>query len=137
MMRMPMLLTVGGLLAAAALLTAGCGGDGQEDEPEPQPEGTPAAEITQKACPVMGNPINPNIYVDYEGRRVYFCCQACVAKFKADPEKYLANLDAPPAETAPETAPEGAGESAPGAAPETAPEPAPETAPEADQGMGG
>jgi YHS domain-containing protein len=23
---------------------------------------------------------------------VYFCCQDCVAKFKADPEKYVVNL---------------------------------------------
>jgi YHS domain-containing protein len=52
-----------------------------------------AAGIEQKTCPVMeGNPIDPNIFVEYEGKKVYFCCPACPEKFKADPEKYLAKL---------------------------------------------
>jgi len=85
-----------GVVAAAGLLMAGCEGNGHEHQgADEQAESAPAEEIAQKACPVMGNPINPDIYVDHEGRRVYFCCQACVAKFKADPETYLAKLDAP------------------------------------------
>lgn len=43
----------------------------------------------QKTCPVMGNPINKDIYVDYEGQRVYFCCPACKKTFLEDPEKYF------------------------------------------------
>jgi len=89
-----------GVVAAAGLLMAGCEGNGHEHPGDhEQSESAPAGEIAQKSCPVMGNPINPDIYVDYEGRRVYFCCQACVAKFKANPEKYLANLDSPSQET--------------------------------------
>jgi YHS domain-containing protein len=41
----------------------------------------------------MGNPINKEIYVDHNGRRVYFCCQMCVEQFKKEPEKYLKKLD--------------------------------------------
>jgi YHS domain-containing protein len=85
-----------GVVVAAGLLTAGCEGNGHEHQGDHEEmESAPAEEIAQKSCPVMGNPINPDIYVDHEGRRVYFCCQACVAKFKADPEKYLAKLDSP------------------------------------------
>jgi len=51
-----------------------------------------SAAIMQTVCPVMGNPIDKNIYTEYKGKKVYFCCKACVTKFEADPEKYLAKL---------------------------------------------
>lgn len=45
-------------------------------------------------CPVMeGMPVNKDLYVDHNGRRVYFCCGGCIRTFKADPEKYLQKLD--------------------------------------------
>ncbi len=48
---------------------------------------------TQTTCPVMeGNPINKNLYVDYQGKRVYFCCKSCVEIFQKDPDKYLTQL---------------------------------------------
>ena len=43
----------------------------------------------QKTCPVMGAPINKEIYTDYNGKRIYFCCKGCVATFNKDPQKYL------------------------------------------------
>ena len=46
----------------------------------------------QTVCPVMGNPITPNSYVDYRGVRVFFCCPGCDEKFLATPEKYLSKL---------------------------------------------
>ncbi len=49
--------------------------------------------IEQTTCPVMdGNPINKNVFVEYKGKKVYFCCPDCKAKFEADPEKYIAKL---------------------------------------------
>ncbi|MBP7049498.1 MAG: efflux RND transporter periplasmic adaptor subunit [Phycisphaerae bacterium] len=52
-----------------------------------------SAGIEQKTCPVMeGNPIDPNIFVEYKGKRLYFCCRGCDKKFLADPEKYVAKL---------------------------------------------
>ena len=47
----------------------------------------------QKTCPVMGGKINKDIYADYEGKRVYFCCDACISPFKKDPAKYVAKLE--------------------------------------------
>jgi YHS domain-containing protein len=52
-----------------------------------------AAQVEQTMCPVMdGNPIDKNVFVEYKGIKVYFCCNGCKAKFEADPEKYVANL---------------------------------------------
>ena len=48
--------------------------------------------IPQKTCPVMGNPIDKNVFVDYKGHRVYFCCSMCPPKFRKDPENYLKKL---------------------------------------------
>jgi Cu(I)/Ag(I) efflux system membrane fusion protein len=46
----------------------------------------------QTLCPVMGNPIDPAVFVEYRGQKVYFCCRGCDKKFLENPEKYLAKL---------------------------------------------
>jgi len=50
------------------------------------------ATTEQTVCPVMGNPINKDIYVEYQGKKVYFCCPACKPQFEKDPAKYIAKL---------------------------------------------
>ncbi len=47
----------------------------------------------QTNCPVMGGPINKQHYSDYQGKRVYFCCPACIPEFKKDPAKYIKKLE--------------------------------------------
>ncbi|MFC1569721.1 hypothetical protein ACFL4L_05765, partial [bacterium] len=49
-------------------------------------------ENLQTVCPVMGEEINKDVYVDHEGSRVYLCCQACVDAFKKDPDTYLKKM---------------------------------------------
>ena len=46
----------------------------------------------QTICPVLAGNIDKSIYVDYKGKRIYFCCQGCDAEFKKDPEKYMKKL---------------------------------------------
>ena len=48
--------------------------------------------IPQKTCPVMGAPINKEVYSDHDGRRVYFCCAGCIETFRVNPAKYLEKL---------------------------------------------
>lgn len=48
---------------------------------------------TQTTCPVMGGKINKDVYLDYEGKRVYFCCTSCIPEFKKDPAKYVKKLE--------------------------------------------
>ena len=58
-----------------------------------EPAKAVAAAIEQTTCPVMeGNPINKALFVEYKGKKVYFCCPGCEEKFNADPEKYIAKL---------------------------------------------
>lgn len=46
----------------------------------------------QTHCPVMGGEINKEVFTDYNGMRIYFCCGGCDATFNADPEKYLEQM---------------------------------------------
>ncbi|GJM23830.1 MAG: hypothetical protein DHS20C16_02450 [Phycisphaerae bacterium] len=46
----------------------------------------------QTKCPIMGGEIDPEVFADYRGGRVYFCCPPCIEKFKADPDQYIDKL---------------------------------------------
>ena len=48
----------------------------------------------QGTCPVMGGAINKEIYADYNGKRVYFCCAGCIASFDNDPETFVKKMEA-------------------------------------------
>jgi hypothetical protein len=48
------------------------------------------AQRTNVICPVMPDmEADPDIFADYKGKRVYFCCPNCRAAFRRNPEKYL------------------------------------------------
>ncbi|MBW8036016.1 MAG: YHS domain-containing protein [Planctomycetes bacterium] len=50
-------------------------------------------QVTNAYCPVMGDmQTNPEIFTEYKGKRVYFCCNTCKAAFGREPEKYLSRL---------------------------------------------
>jgi Cu(I)/Ag(I) efflux system membrane fusion protein len=58
-----------------------------------EPEKTTAAKPgEQTLCPVMDNPINKDVFVEYKGKKVYFCCPGCDDAFLKEPEKYLDKL---------------------------------------------
>jgi YHS domain-containing protein len=90
-----------GILAAVlaiAAIACGCKDGGQTGQQQGQPaaaakEAAPAGK-PQTACPVMGGKIDKSIYVDYQGKRVYLCCESCLAEAKKDPEKYIKKLEA-------------------------------------------
>lgn len=73
------------------------------DTPEPKRETVsfvpmvePTAELARPAeqttCPVMGGRIDRNIYTQYKGQRVYFCCAGCEERFLSSPETYVSKL---------------------------------------------
>lgn len=39
-------------------------------------------------CPVMKMEAKKDINYTYKGKKYYFCCNDCLSKFKANPEKY-------------------------------------------------
>lgn len=46
----------------------------------------------QTTCPVMGGMVNKNVYADYQGNRVYFCCPPCLKTFKKNPDLYIKQM---------------------------------------------
>ena len=58
--------------------------------------GSPAGEEVklkpQTTCPVLDGAISRDLFVDYQGKRIYVCCAGCLDALKADPEKYLKKL---------------------------------------------
>ena len=56
-------------------------------------EGITVAKL-QTECPVMGGAIDKALYVDHDGKRIYVCCQGCVAPVKTDPAKYIRSMEA-------------------------------------------
>jgi YHS domain-containing protein len=80
------------LILALTLAAFAAGGLWAAD-PKPAAEAKPVTQTgTQTKCPVLGGNIDKNVYADYKGKRIYFCCQGCDAEFKKDPEKYLKKL---------------------------------------------
>jgi uncharacterized membrane protein len=50
-------------------------------------------QVSNSICPVTTDePIDPTIFVEYDGKRVYFCCNRCRKQFIEDPEAYVAGL---------------------------------------------
>jgi len=48
----------------------------------------------QTECPVLGESIDKSLFVDYQGKRIYVCCNDCIEKVKADPEKFIKEMEA-------------------------------------------
>ena len=68
----------------------------QDDEgkhKEHSDAGQLAAKKAQTTCPVMGSAVNTNLYVDYDGKRIYVCCKECLETVKKDPAKYISKLE--------------------------------------------
>jgi len=56
---------------------------------------TPQAAVlnTQTTCPIMGEAIDKNLYVDHKGKRIYVCCSGCIAQIKKNPDFYIQQLE--------------------------------------------
>ena len=59
------------------------------------PGTTTAAPAVKKqaACPVTGEGINTNLFVDVQGKRIYVCCTGCIGPIKKDPAKFIAKME--------------------------------------------
>jgi YHS domain-containing protein len=90
-----------GFLLVGLIAVEGC------KKSEPEPTVPPAEEVAkvaeemasqamgaveQTTCPVMGGAINKALFTEYQGKKVYFCCDGCKEKFEANPEQYVAKL---------------------------------------------
>ena len=88
-----------GLLLPSWVMT-GCSRSGEPSSATPagSEAAAPAAPKApdfkpgQTTCPVMENPVDKTISTLYQGKKVYFCCKPCIAKFNEAPEKYVPKL---------------------------------------------
>src|SRR6266851_7599789 len=60
---------------------------------------TSAEQAIDPVCGMLVNISTAKWFLEYAGRKFYFCGSRCLEKFKADPEQYVARADAAPAST--------------------------------------
>ena len=91
-------------LALCVGMVAGCGQDGRSSGAEKAPplylraadikDGAPKYFPEQGQCPVCPtSELREKIYVDVDGKRIYFDSEECRKKFKQNRSKYLQKLD--------------------------------------------
>lgn len=74
-----------GLIAAVAV--------GRDDHEKKGPATTQSSEMVNKFCAVeQEHPVDPKVFVIYEGKKVGFCCKDCIEPFQKDPAKYMKDL---------------------------------------------
>ncbi|OQC33211.1 MAG: hypothetical protein BWX70_00262 [Verrucomicrobia bacterium ADurb.Bin070] len=65
------------------------------DQAGQTPAATKAVAVkAQTTCPVMGGQVDKTKFIDYAGKRIYVCCESCIATIKKDPAKYVKKLEA-------------------------------------------
>ncbi len=85
------------LALAGTVLTAGTA-NAKDDKPVDLAAARTAAGTANGLCPVMQRPVKPEAgTAEYRGEKIGFCCPGCIAKFKADPVRYMEALRADPA----------------------------------------
>lgn len=89
MKRTAWIVMAAGLVAASGAVRGHAG-----EETTPSAPATTNAVKHQTICPVLGEAINKDLFVDYQGKRIYVCCNMCVQSVKADPEKYIRKMEA-------------------------------------------
>ena len=86
---------MGMVVCVALSLIVGCGSEKETESAgasRPVQANTTSMTVAQTTCPVMGGKINKEVYMDYEGKRVYFCCPSCIAEFEKDPDRYVKKM---------------------------------------------
>ena len=79
---MKRLLSLCFILVAAPLLAT---------DPVPRPAAPAGAQAINTTCPVSGDEVGSvgkPVYVEYNGKKIAFCCKDCVKKFRKNPDKY-------------------------------------------------
>jgi len=54
--------------------------------------GSKAGDPPQRVSPVSGKPIDKNVYLDYDGKRIYFADDAEKRTFIRNPDKYMQQM---------------------------------------------
>ena len=63
-----------------------------EENPDRYREALANAYTYQTVCPVKGDQVNPNVFIETRAGRIYLCCKPCEQKLVSQPDRYLPNL---------------------------------------------
>jgi len=91
-MRTPTVIASLTLATAAVILTA-CSKPAPAGNAAPPAPAAAGVVKQQTLCPVQGGPINKDLFVDQDGKRIYVCCQGCIDQVKNDFAKYAKKLE--------------------------------------------
>jgi hypothetical protein len=77
----------------AVLILAGCSRAVVEDDAGHEAGSPVALKWAQRTCPFQDmKAIEPSLYYDYDGHRIYTCCESCLPLVRQDPELAIQNL---------------------------------------------
>lgn len=79
------LCAIAGLVVALGLRA----GRTHDPAPAAPPGGGLLVDLGNRTCPVMGNAVDGETYLEWNHLRVGFCCPGCDARFREDPEAAL------------------------------------------------
>ena len=48
----------------------------------------------QVTCPVSGKPVDKKVFIEKDGKKIYFCCKECPPQYEKDPAKFAGKLAA-------------------------------------------
>ncbi len=68
-------------------------GEEGKNDPDTTASSKDAVKKEQTLCPLMDKEIDKESYADYEGKRIYLCCDGCLARFKSNPQKAIKKLE--------------------------------------------
>jgi YHS domain-containing protein len=89
------------IIAAALGLTLAAPACKSDDQPAAKQKAETKQEpksLVQQAklpdCPVAGKTVNVAKFIESDEGKVYFCCDPCIEKYRADPGKYAVQVAA-------------------------------------------
>jgi YHS domain-containing protein len=80
------------MLLLTIVSMSGCKEKSEPEQLAEAVEEAAAEAIEQTKCPVMEGTINKELFTEYKGKKVYFCCPGCEEQFLKEPEKYISKL---------------------------------------------
>lgn len=79
----------------ATLALCGCESEKRDSGASPPVTSQPTTTMSsgeQTVCPVTDYNIDPNVWVEHQGKRVYLCCDGCKEAFQKYPERFVTKL---------------------------------------------
>ena len=91
----PMWVFGGASLLLAAWAGSAASADAGGSSPSAGHGGSETAESVrlQSHCPMMGGVIDREVFTDVDGKRIYFCCAACIEPFLEDAAALIAKME--------------------------------------------